>query len=638
MLKLPDALRLARTKFRTKRSLLFTSIAMTSLLCGSLVAGVTAYDSLTQSLRSIVSSANNGAYRVSVSMNIPEYAVTLPTSLSEQQVQDILAFQSAFYKKIRSEHEAKGIAYNPNSEIPALTPAAWLPENLPESQRVALNRQSPVTAVYLQQRLETYLTSAVNTGDDLTAKLQSYNTQGTYEIRPSGLRPIPSTRLIVNGDEDFGDSELQSEGSTNYGYLVNAMHNSTYDFEDDELLAGYTSKISKDKLKNLSGIPVVVTVQEAVKLFAPDLGDQPKDESKKAAWIKAAEQALLGYTYNACYRNATEQALINQIQQASVMTEAAELEYGYPDAPCGDIRVVSDKRSPDAIAADETSVNEQRLLGTYIAPEHKLLTFQIIGLMTAEAPSDASRDISSYLKSLFTYDSVSSTAKIASGLYETLPSQLKLPSSSATTYSQRDEFSTKVISFSNIDEANDFIKTETCPIINTDCDKPYKSEIYGPNFPVLNELETFSAQIMAYALPIGLILVGCVIWFTFSRTIIESRRETAVFRAMGARRHHIVAIYLTYVLIVVLIISTLSIIVGVGGAYILDILYGQHLTEIVSNALGSIAYASKINLASINPCIVISVVLILPILAACASVIPLTRNVLRQPVQDMREG
>ena len=60
------------------------------------------------------------------------------------------------------------------------------------------------------------------------------------------------------------------------------------------------------------------------------------------------------------------------------------LTYEYPKEACGDIAVKSDTRTLAEKRSDAAEEEKQKKLGTYIAPRHKLLTFQIVGIKYAK--------------------------------------------------------------------------------------------------------------------------------------------------------------------------------------------------------------------------------------------------------------
>ena len=70
-----------------------------------------------------------------------------------------------------------------------------------------------------------------------------------------------------------------------------------------------------------------------------------------------------------------------------------------------------------------------------------------------------------------------------------------------------------------------------------------------------------------------------IMWFTISRIMVENRKETAVYRAMGAKRIDVTAIY---TLLIAARISAISFILGIGVAYVVN----EPIRSFVAAALG----------------------------------------------------
>jgi hypothetical protein len=246
--------------------------------------------------------------------------------------------------------------------VPALEPAAYLPETLPEEQRVKFNWASPVIEKMRQQKFNAYAKAATNKLSDLEAIGNKYGASGYYLVgKLSSLPSIPNLRLIQDSKENFGDSDLKAGDMSTYGYYTNAIHNGGYAFTDQKLLSCY---LLTTDTSNLKGIPVVVSAQEAASLFGEKvgIGKEPQNAHDKRAWLSDIQTKLNGQAYQACYRNSTEQALLEKIQRDYADMKNNEntegykkpsLIYEYPTETCGDIIVKEDTRTALEKQADD---------------------------------------------------------------------------------------------------------------------------------------------------------------------------------------------------------------------------------------------------------------------------------------------
>lgn len=646
------AVKLARTKLRSRRGMLIASVAISSILFAAFIACATAFTGAEKSADLFVKKAGNDMYLVMVQPVIPPDVLLYTRDLTAAQIKDIKAFEAQYYANLRAQYKAAGVAYDASQEVSALMPDALKPTTLPEDQRVSLNFRSPVVDAFRAQRMQEYLKIAPNTLDKLKLTGVAYGATGYYSVAPTLFSLIPNSHTILDDREDLSVADMKSGDSTSYGYQTHAIYNSSYEFDDDRLLDRYLTTRSG---ANLKGIPVVVSAQEAAKLFGKSfgIGTEPKDINKQRAWLADVQQKLNGYTYQVCTRNSTEQAMLNKIQQDYADTQnhrddknytAPALQYGYPTSPCGDIVTTQDTRSAAEKKAADVLVQNQKKLGTYVPAAHYLTTFQIVGFMHPQPYSNATASVTSYLQNLLSPQAFSISAMVPRQMYDTLPDDLKFSGGALTTDGpsvadmQPSQLSPHVLEFKTVAKARAFLDTETCPSSSSDtCKKLYTAAPYGSNYLILDEIGKLFQRVIGIALPVLLGLAFVIVWFTVSRIMADSRRETAVYRAMGAARSDILGIYVTYVLLVAFRIAITSLILGIGMAYVVDVTYGTQLTNITLSSFGIVSSDLRFSLFDITSPLVWATIPMIFIVSLLASVQPLVRSVIRPPIRDMRE-
>lgn len=652
MIRPSYAVKLARTKLHSKCGMLFASTIVASLLFAALIAIIIVFTGAEKSAEMFIKKVGNDRYLVKASPNIPNKALGITNNLSLEEIRELKAFEKKYYQNLQDKYKSLGLAYDKSTEAPALLPASWMPDSLPEEQRVTVNFSSPVISDFNDQQFEKYAKTANNKLTNLKEIGSKYDAAGYYIVdKISGLPQIPALRLIQNDKEDFGNSNPKADDMTTYGYYTNAIYNSNYTFTDQQLLRRYMLATDASRL---NGIPVVVSVQEAVSLFGKKLNleAEPADTNQKSTWLKNVQEKLNGYTYQVCYRNSTEQTLIKKIQQDYIETKANEINknyqkpsliYDYPKQACGNITVKSDTRTTTEKKSDDSNEANQKKLGTYIVPKHKLLTFQIVGIKYAQPQTDYKKNASEYIKNLLASQDSSSALDIPIQLYDSLPEKLKFSdvqqqeASSTAVRLMRDEFTPRVLEFSSVAKARAFLDNEACPELNDKCNKQFAANPYGSNYLILDEIGKLFNQIASVALPTVLGLAIIIIWFTVSRIIAENRKETAIYRAMGAKRRDIACIYIIYVVIVALRIVIASLILGIATAFAIANTYGKSLTDTAATAFGIVGSAPQFSVFSLESPIIIAVISSIFIVSLIASIQPLLRNVRRNPVQDIRD-
>ena len=653
MIRFSYALKLARTKLRSKRGVLITSIIVASLLFAALIATVIVFTGAEKSASEFVKKAGNDRYLVMTLPNIPYEEVDFKFQPSLEDIRAIKAFEKTYYADLQAKYKSLGLEYDKSTEVSALTPDATAEATLPEEQRVRMNWSSPVVEIMRNDRFKAYEQTATNKLSDLKVIAGAYGASGYYSVdKPSLLPVIPGTRFIQNNKENFGDSEQKSTDFTTYGYYVNSIHNGTYSFSDDKLLSRYLLKTDSS---NLKGIPVVVSAQEASALFGEKvgIGKEPEATNDKRAWLGDVQKKLNGQTYQVCYRNPAEQTLLEKIQRDYVEMKNNEgvkgyqkpkLLYDYPTNACGDIIVKSDTRAAAEKQNDVKAENTQKKLGTYMAPNHRLLTFQIVGIKYAQSFTDYSKNVNEYVKSLLSSQDSSMTAEIPTQMYDQLPADLKFKDiqdeNSARTLryaAMNDEFSSRVLEFKSVEDARSFLDTETCPSLESTCSKKFKASPYGSNYLILDEISKLFNRIATIAFPIALGLAAIIIWFTISRIMIENRKETAVYRAMGAKRRDVTTVYIIYILLVALQIALVSLVLGIVAAFAVDYFYGKPLTDVAVTAFGIVDDAPTFSLFNLESPLLLGIIGSIFVISIIASIQPLVRNVMRSPIRDMRD-
>jgi hypothetical protein len=650
MIRFRHALTLANTKLRSKRVLLFISIVISSILFAALIAGIIVFTAAEKSAVDFVTKANEGVYRVEVNPVIPETVYSYNRPLSIEDIRHIRQVEKQYYAELEAKYKAAGIAYDKKTEVSALKPSAFFPPSLPEEQRFDIVFDSPIMTYDQNLKIAEYVKHAKNKISDLQRIGEQYGATGYYSSGQTSTFGIPNIMFLKNGKEDFNDMELKAGNLSTYGYAVNSIHNSAYQTQDQTLLARYLLKASTDK--PITGIPVVVTAQEVASLFGKgkSISEEPKDPQQKSAWLKTIQDRFAGYMYQACYRNSAEIEKIQKIQRdyAEIVNNKnnkdyvePSLQYNLPTEGCGAVTAKKDIRTTAEKTADAKQIENQKKLGTYIEPLHKLLTFEIVGIVNARPYSQYTADIQSYLQNLLAADNFNSSAYIPQQMYDKLPDDTKFVRDTSDASRQFEGLAqaglvTHVLDFKTIDQARAFITNETCPSSETQCKKLFTSSPYGSNYLILDEIGKLFSKFMLYALPVVLGLATIVIWFTMMRVMAENRKETAVYRAMGAKRRDIMSIYITYGMIIALRIAVISAIAGVGAAFAIDYVYGKQLTAIAAASFGTITdgtHFSLFNLTSPYLLVVIGAIFVISFLAILQ---PLIRSVRRSPIEDMR--
>jgi hypothetical protein len=657
MIRLSDAIVLARTKLHSKRVLLISTIIVSGILFAVLYAAVIIFSGVRSSVNNYTHEALNGKYFVKSSPVIPQ-SVYGPGRIapSEGIVRELKALQADYIKQQKTIAKDKGIAFDEKSIDPILIPNPFTNEKSSnENLSLMINIQSPVYTLYLEKLQKDYVTTANNKLENLKKIGSSYDAVKYHEIIPGATSYVTMAHLR-NGEENLaklGQSEPNNRDFSTYGYMTASVRNSTYTFVNDSLVQRFILPANERREENPSAIPVIITTHEAVELFGEKLGigQKPEKASDQLAWMTNLQKKVNGVTYTTCYRN---QADIKRLTEATqVISDIKKnkdnkefskptLVYDLPSEPCGNLSINNDTRTNAEKKSTIESEEKEKALGIYHQPVHQLMTFQVVGIMSVSPTSNTMSDLPSFLSQLLSaqYDA---GAIIPTQSYKALPESDRyeniLMKSTDTLYAdilREAGISDMVVEFNSIDAARSFIKEQGCAS-QDGCKKPFMLTPYGVNYLLVDDLSATVTKILQISFLAIMTVAIIIIWFAMSRVIADSRRETAVFRAIGAKRIDVAAIYLLYSVAIALRIVIFAIIFGVGAAIIIQVLFSADVTNNAKVTYGVIDNIGPFTLISFDSPFLIGIALVIIAISILSVLPPLLRNVRRNPIQDMRE-
>jgi hypothetical protein len=204
--------------------------------------------------------------------------------------------------------------------------------------------------------------------------------------------------------------------------------------------------------------------------------------------------------------------------------------------------------------------------------------------------------------------------------------------------------------FGTLAEARQFIKRHNCSPPQNGFSSPssyidlckkadtYHSVTpYGNNAGAINDFKQNIWRVARYVLLAVIIIATIVLMGTLGKIIADSRRETAVFRALGARRLHISQVYLLYAVLVGLMIMVISFVMGVVGAAIVGHLFEPRLSVAAVLAYNSQDVHQQFSIFGLDWFYLLVIGLIVLATSLLAAVIPLVTNMRRNPIRDMRD-
>ena len=633
MLRILDASKLALTKLRTRKIRLTVTIIVAGLLFGVVVFGLTVlrasmtsigrFSRDTMSTRYLLAYSNHNKDQSELFYNTPQDAKDRILALHKQHIAD---------KKAAAK--ALGVEYDEKSEEEPIM-------KINQDDSGSLNRNSWAVKTFLRQ-----YTDEKNPlkPERIDAAAKRFGSSVTYRIQNVGGRD-GSLDVMIGGREDFqrnkeavpeqlnefvsaaGYQEILDESLLNYYFLPHRAHAASNE------------------------IPVFISYNDAAALLGKKplpTTAQPRQHIER---IRELRNEAGNITIQVCYRNNASSHLIQQAldQQRTAANKPKNefdvkpsIEYALPAADsCGGAIVKKDNRSANEKMADEKLQKFNQQFSTEnITSQQAKLTYRVVGLLPDTAYGDD-------LKS-----------KLAGALNANMPSRWIIPkqtfeAGAAKTYlpniltTERQELSgglsdTTIYEFIDAEHARAFYHATMCNGQPKDKDLCVDgvsnfTRPFGSNSLVIEELQQQLTPILWYSL-LGVIGVAAfILMLTISRTVADSRKESAIFRALGATRLDIAQIYVMYTLLLAGLIALFAIAAGLIGAGAIDVLYSADFSTAARYIIMPRDLNTTFQLSTFDPLIIALAAVSIVAAALIGSILPLVRNTRRNPMKDMRD-
>lgn len=372
-------------------------------------------------------------------------------------------------------------------------------------------------------------------------------------------------------------------------------------------------------------------------------------------------QNIAGKTAALCYRNSASSDLLQQAKQQEKDMAANKnkagytppsLQYAVPAEACAPVSVKKDTRSSEEKKQAENELAFKKQFEDYQAPDQRIMKIRIVGF---------SQDMS--------YRPGFSARSIIENVLQTgLGPGWFVPTEAVTDGSVADKLQPMLAKRTNVDQmyyaefaslaaAKQFAKEVSCDskITNTMFEQPkpgqedprvtdcYKMARYfdvspfGNNASAIEDMRHGVWNVMRYVAPVVLLLASLVLMGIVGKIIADSRRETAVFRALGATRFTIVQMYLTYSLFIAGFVMLLAFAIGLLAAYMLNRMLAPNISVTAVLAYGAQDVHKQFTFFGVELLYSGIVCGLITVAALCSTILPLLMNIRRNPIRDMRD-
>jgi hypothetical protein len=624
MMRLRDAAILAGTKLRTRKTRTIVTAVLASLLFAALVFACTVVKGGIDSYARYSKNGLSQRYITNVfyfsGMGLDYSSPTLIAAAKEQN-KLVIAEKKADAKRLGVDYDA------------ATEPSVTLTDGQGGTGEY-LNTQNYAVQQVIGAELAKEATPAARTN----AISAAYHPTQIYETKVFG--DTTNLKIMESGKESFTTNTKNrviygNDPLTTLSYVSRDLVGS-FLLDNADLTPAKTPA---------DAVPVIVTFSNAEKALGLKALPNTATNAERLARIQEVKRRAANATVTACYRNSSSAQAIETAKQQLAEREKRKNDrtyqqpsqlYALPDASsCGAVVVTKDTRSVEEkrLAAKQHEFNVK--YNIEIEPVQKKLTFRIVGL-SADTPDYANMSTFDNLAMLLGGSSLMGQWVIPSEFVDESIRGEFIPQGSPGDVSTW--YSTGVlgtlVEFGSPADAKRFLTEQNC---NMECSSKPVITFFGSNSVLIEDLMNNAAFVLRIAGGVVSIIAAFLMMGMVGRVITDSRRETAVFRAIGAKRNDIRLIYTLYVLAFSLIIVAVAMAIGFAVASLYSASVVDSLTTSARLMFIETKEPGAFILLGVWPEALALTVCIIMLAGLVSTVVPLGRNLVRSPLKDMRD-
>lgn len=628
MIRPLDAFTLAVTKLRTRKIRTSVTVAIAGLLFGLVMIVVIVSDGVFTSVEQMTSKSMTGRYIIG---GMQPYTDTSNLYADKTLIARAKAEYKALIADKKAEAKRLGIEYDAATEVN--------PVDTMDGQE-SLSSSSPITQKLINEEMQK-ITPRL-TLEDFKKIAAPYQPLNFYEVQ-----------MLSAKDGNIAEMKKGQEEFTARSQDGNGMQPDIQEMSrvPKALLVSYLFKDYKWQASS-GHIPVVVSQKRAAQLANLPAPKSDAPAAERLNYINALRQKANGTTFAACYRNLSSsnqiaEALAAEKQIAEKKNDKTYQKPSYllvtPDpSSCGAAVVVQDKRTAEEKAYFDKQRQFDTKFGLYSAPVQQKIVYEVVGVAPNGWADMDQNAFSTGIGGLVSMMLMTQSFRFAvpDELYARLPNKSSLDAILAPSNQQQLNMNGQFYAeFTNAANARDFAEEQSCTYGPSGCEpktKRFNLQPFGSNSIGLDEAKRVINSVLLWAIGIVGCIAALIAGFTIGRTIADGRRETAVFRAIGFKRMDISQVYATYTLLLSLRIVIFALAIGLIAALVINHFFWVDTTSQLRLVLGLYDDDSRFSYVGWSIKLLLAAGAVI-LAGFVGMVLPLLRNVRRNPIADMRD-
>ena len=641
MIRFVDSLQLAYTKIRTRRIRLFIVLFVSSLLFTGLVAGSLIVSGALSSFRAFSDQGFTGRYLVSGTYADSRAYSSGPPSYDPAMIARAETLEKDLQARKKTEAKRLGIEYVTN-----------------EADRT----------VYDDGSGNKSLNTSTTIGEQV---LQEFEQTNSYKLNldrfkkqlPGAKKYYVSKRISSNFGQspvlNFIDNNKEQTDQQNKNFMPGMTQgiaglSTDWTLMDSPLLEPFLLKDQTLTVGTDGSIPIVTSYSAAQELLKlPKLSVNATANDKKARLVEVREK-IAGHAFSVCYRNSTSNTDLQDavLQQADIKANQNKKDYQKPEyitapntAPCAAPVAQRDVRTAETKKLADKQQEFDRIFGKP-APVAKILTFRIVGV-SPDRGFPQGFSVNDILASILTSSlgvGWASPIDVAAQVPET--SDIFKQTVSQQMYAPQTSYYAE---YSDATQARTAFKEQGCTLLfpgavlepgQVSCareTRPFILQPFGSASLAIDEFQSGFRKVQLIVAGVVGIVAAVILMGMIGRIIADARKETAVFRALGASRLGIGQIYLVYTVYLAIFTAIIALLIGFALALWADSVWSADASIMMALLFNATDLTQKFYFYHFDLYDVGLIVAVIIIAAVVASLIPIASNVRRNPIKDMRE-
>ncbi len=637
MIRLTDAFVLAYTKLRVHKVRTGLTAGIAGLLFGVMLVAVIVVQGVFDSVDRFSNEGLNNRTILAVTRSAPDIGFNEWEMADDP---DFVAEVETAHKELVDKKKAAAkkytVPYDASSEDPS--PIGIDPDT----------KQRVVTEQNLGSKLVQDIVSKKRTASTKPFIIKDY------------LKKYPSAKVV--GDNNTlmptdGALEYMKDGKEG-SQVKNTRELYMSRFTDDAInLQVLDGSLTKPFLTTQSfdasrrEVPVVIPFGRAAKLLGLKALDKNASTEDKLQRLSEVRQRIGEITVSFCYRNQASIALFGEATQQAADIKRNEnnkdyvkpaLLYELPPADsCGPVTIASDKRTAEEKKMQTNYESYQKEIGVHLGEpiQHKVVV-RGVGVSSDVAGEIGSWSIATMVESLLGSTLGWGTWSIPADLLAQLPEDqrpdaiFKVTANDVLSPSGTLGYQSYLVEFSNKAEARQLL--QDTGMLGGGMGNEVWAAPFGSGVLLVDEARRAFTELMMWAgLVVGVIAI-IILSGLIGRTVADGRRESAVFRAIGATRVDIGRVYGMFAFLLAVRIAAFALLMGVALALTVELLWWQDATFGARLAYAAKSTDIEFHLFSLISWYVPAILGVIIIVGLVASVIPILLGARRNPINDMR--